>query len=583
MKLFRRASIRTQLTVVLLAMSALPLLTLFFTNRTYVQAQLFDRARATYASALTQTGSYLSDKAVLARNLLNMLFADPHIQQGYDFFKSGFSNDETAWLADLSSGRVTYKGSLLGSLSRVYYYQGQSAESFRADSLYAMLDANQRDGFETWLADRSRNTCFLTFTEAQLGSPPRYVYLLAKVPSATRLGVTIGLMQAELSTAALSDILASANAGSSFALYLINSGGQAFLTAGSTVFDSDALSRFCAALRYEDQDGGALNPLSFDGASYLAGQTPIVGTDWRLVMAVPTRSVTAIARGADRALLVTTLALLLVTLPAAALIAHNIIRPIDRLQDGVNAISRGDYSVEVPLSGTPELDQVIDSFNDMRRKTRRMMDEQYRMGQDLKGKELQLLQEQINPHFLYNTIDLLHWQARKAGSSEMAETTQALSRFYKLSLGHGEEFVTLEHELDHVAAYMRIQNIRFMNRIRLSIDVPEELRGVRIVKMILQPLVENSIQHGIREKPDETGLIEISARRQGDHVRITVADDGVGMDQATVERIVSSDQPGYGVYNVNDRLVLHYGSGAGLVFDSVPGEGTRASFQVPFD
>lgn len=165
----------------------------------------------------------------------------------------------------------------------------------------------------------------------------------------------------------------------------------------------------------------------------------------------------------------------------------------------------------------------------------------------------------------------------------MEDLIHALSQFYKLSLGHGEEIVTLRHELDHVEAYLYVQNLRFMNRIQLKVDVPKELEQVRIVKMVLQPLAENSIQHGIREKPEETGTIRIRAEREGDHVAVTLSDDGVGMDEETISRIMSSEHPGYGVYNVNDRLVLHYGSGAGLQFRSVPGRGTSVTFRIPLE
>ena len=519
----------------------------------------------------------------MAKNLVSMLFGDSHVQQGYDFFSATEQNEETAWLADLSSSRVTYKGSLLGSLSRVYFYRDGAAWDFRSDKLYASFDDAERADFEEWYADAGRNYCFLTFTSQRLGSKPRYIYLLAKVPSATRLGGMVGLMQAEISTATFQRILDDVPASDHSALYLISSDGESFLSSGEAAFDADALRAFSDRLGDGTSGDEALSQLDFEGERYLAGQVDIKGTDWRLVMAVPARDLTAITRGTDSILLVTVLILLLMILPIAALVAYNLLNPVYRLQKGVNAIAQGDYGKAVPHSDTPELNRLIDSFNFMRTEIQRMMEEQYRMGRDLKNKELQLLQEQINPHFLYNTIDLLHWEARRAGNKEAEEITYALSQFYKLSLGHGEEIVTLGHELSHVAAYMRIQNIRFMNRIRFTTDVPEALLNVRIVKMVLQPLVENSIQHGIREKPDETGAIEIRARREGEWVVISVSDDGVGMDEGTIQRIVSSEQPGYGVYNVNDRLVLHYGSGAALSFESVPGEGTTATFRIPCD
>ncbi len=574
-------SLRFQLTALFLAMILIPLGIMFFANRWSIQTRLVRQTEETYATALTQAGSYISDKAVLAKNLVSMLFTDSHVQQGFNFFLGSDANEDTAWLGDISSGRVTYKGSLLGSLSRIYLYQEGATLDFRSDRLYASLEEAERRSLEDWLADSGENFYFLTRTREQDGFRPRYIYLLAKVPSALRLGKTIGLMQAEIPADNFQQVLDSVPDSGHSALYLVDGEGVSFLFAGEAGFGQEELAGFLKTLKKENASGEGLIRLRFGGTSYLAGVEKIRGTEWRILLAVPTEDITGITRGADRIMILTLLILCVLIIPAIALVAHNILRPVHRLQEGVEAVSRGDYGISVPRSGQPELDRVVDSFNAMREKIQVMMAEQYRMGQDLKSKELQVLQEQINPHFLYNSIDLLHWEARKAGNREMEDLIHALSQFYKLSLGHGEEIVTLRHELDHVEAYLYVQNIRFMNRIQLKVDVPKELEQVRIVKMVLQPLAENSIQHGIREKPEETGTIEIRAVREGDHVAVTLSDDGVGMDGETISRIMSSEHPGYGVYNVNDRLVLHYGSGAGLQFRSVPGQGTSVTFRIP--
>ena len=582
LRLFQGRSLRFRLTALFLAMILIPLGIMFFASRWSIQDRLVRQTEETYATALAQAGSYISDKTTLAKNLVGMLFTDSHVQQGFNFFVSTDANEETAWLGDISSGRVTYKGSLLGSLSRVYLYQDGAALDFRSDRLYRSLDENARGRVEAWLAEPRETYYFLTRTREQPETRPQYIYLLAKVPSAFRLGRTIGLIHAEISAATLQRVLDSVPGSAHSALYLVDAEGVSFLSSGDARFDQQELRGFMDALEAQQTSGQAPLRIRLGGAGYLGGMRKIEGTNWRIVLAVPTTDITGITRGSDQIMILTLVILCVLMIPVIALVAHNILKPVRSLQEGVNAISRGDYSVTVPHSGMPELDTVVDSFNFMREQTQVMMAEQYRMGQDLKSKELQVLQEQINPHFLYNSIDLLHWEARKAGNREMEDLIHALSQFYKLSLGHGEEIVTLRHELDHVEAYMYVQNIRFMNRIQLKVDVPEELEQVRIVKMVLQPLVENSIQHGIREKPEETGTIEIRAERDGEYVTVTLSDDGVGMDEETISRIISSEHPGYGVYNVNDRLVLHYGSGAGLQFRSTPGRGTTVTFRIPF-
>lgn len=580
--LFRRMSIRSQLTTVILALVMLPLLVMFLSNRTFIQSRLYSQTSDTYASALTQASSHIADKVELTKNLVSMLFADSDVQQGIAF-RSSDSDESHTWVADLSSNRVIYKGSLLGSASKVYFYSNEASLDFRSDNLYTSLSPEAQEQFETWYAGDGQNYCFITFTQEQLGFKPRYIYMIAKVPSATRLGKYLGVIETDIPIAPFEEILASVSASSHSALYLISSDGEPFIRSGNAILSGNELNALCALLDQNPSQDSALSQVIYQGETYLAAHLYIPGTQWRIVMTVPQSDLSVITHDADQILLFTMLLILLLIIPATALISRSILKPIYNLQEGVNAISQGDYNITVPLCGTLELDQVIDSFNFMCQQTQVMMDEQYRMGQDLKSKELRVLQEQINPHFLYNTIDLLHWQARKVGSKEMEDIVYSLSQFYKLSLGHGEKIVTLGHELRLVSAYMRIQNIRFMNRIRLDINVPEELENVRIVKMVLQPLVENSIQHGIREKPDETGTISIYAERQGDDVLLTVADDGVGMDDETITRITTSEHPGYGVYNVNDRLILHYGSNAGLVFHSTPGKGTVVTLRIPFE
>jgi len=232
-----------------------------------------------------------------------------------------------------------------------------------------------------------------------------------------------------------------------------------------------------------------------------------------------------------------------------------------------------------------EIGMLAEHFNDMLSRSERLFQAQYQMRDSVKRAELQVLQAQINPHFLYNTLDMIHWLALNHGASDISRAVENLSSFYRFSLGMGESKVPVEKELMHVQVYVNVQNIRYGDKITLVLSVPEELLHYRIVKIIFQPLVENSIQHGIRAREDGRGTIEIKGHRDERGIHFSVRDDGVGMDQERLKAIVngSAGKSGYGVDNINKRLILNYGAEHGLSYESVLGIGTTARFSVPYE
>jgi len=199
--------------------------------------------------------------------------------------------------------------------------------------------------------------------------------------------------------------------------------------------------------------------------------------------------------------------------------------------------------------------------------------------------ELKALQAQINPHFLYNTLDMANWLAMKYNAEDIRVLISSLSDFYKLSLSNGEDFISVRNEIEHVSAYVRIQNMRFRDKIDLRVDVPEELMDYRTLKLLLQPLVENAILHGIMEKITQTGTIWIRGKMDGDTIELIVEDDGIGMDDDTVRGILDGTLKkkigGYGMRNIHNRLELIFGYPFGLTVESRIGEGTKAKVRIP--
>lgn len=206
--------------------------------------------------------------------------------------------------------------------------------------------------------------------------------------------------------------------------------------------------------------------------------------------------------------------------------------------------------------------------------------------------ELKALQAQINPHFLYNTLNAITWQAADQGASEISVLSNSLGKFFRVSLSKGKEIITLREEIEHVRSYLNIQSIRYKSKLKYEMDIQAEVLDVPIIKLVLQPLVENAIYHGIKLKTT-TGFIKIYAhhfvQESGKKVlNLCIEDDGEGISQEKLEILneslhlgVTNPNEGYGIYNINERIKLYYGEEYGLTLDSEKGCWTKATIMIP--
>ncbi|MEG1934788.1 MAG: sensor histidine kinase [Rikenellaceae bacterium] len=252
-------------------------------------------------------------------------------------------------------------------------------------------------------------------------------------------------------------------------------------------------------------------------------------------------------------------------------VMKNFMRPLATLCNSMGRVARGDMRVRMDVNEyrDDEFREMSGSFNKMVRDVEHLMerirDEQNQMRQI----ELNALQSQIKPHFLYNTLECIHWQALMEGDKNVSKLIKALANFYRLCLSKGQDLVSLRQEIAHVESYLVIQNMRYSDIVACTIDVPESLLDVAIPKMTLQPLVENAIYHGIRIKEGRHGNVSITAHRQNSSVLVAIEDDGVGMSAQQVDNLnatlsVFDEKFGYGVRNVNRRIEILFGEGFGL-------------------
>lgn len=260
---------------------------------------------------------------------------------------------------------------------------------------------------------------------------------------------------------------------------------------------------------------------------------------------------------------------------------------LSMLTKTMHEVENGNTEVRMEPAGDDEIAQLIGSFNQMMDQMDSLMDDKVEYGRQIKNLELKALQAQINPHFLYNSLDLINCTAISHNIPEISKMVNALSKFYRLSLSKGREIISVRDELKHIKLYLEIQNLRFDNRIHVTWDLDPSADNCQVIKIILQPIVENAVIHGIFEKPSKSGCLSITTRRFEDGICITISDDGVGMDEQTMRKnFTASDgiadtSGGYGVRNTNDRIKLAYGDSYGLTCSSTIGKGTTVTVHIP--
>lgn len=276
---------------------------------------------------------------------------------------------------------------------------------------------------------------------------------------------------------------------------------------------------------------------------------------------------------------------------AAWIISASIYLPIKKLQDLTTTITKDDLQALVSRSNVDEITELGLSFNIMTSKVRELLDAKVREQENLKKAELKALQAQINPHFLYNTLDTIVWMAEAKKTDQVIEIVRALSSFFRIALSRGKDWISIRNEIEHVRSYLYIQKIRYRDILDYEFDIDERILSGTILKLTLQPLVENALYHGIKNKRNG-GTIKISASKVGDDlVLLEVCDDGVGLtpyklgkirDQLNEESdVVLRVDEGFGLDNVNKRIKLYYGKQYGLSIESRYQEGTKITVAIP--
>ena len=277
-------------------------------------------------------------------------------------------------------------------------------------------------------------------------------------------------------------------------------------------------------------------------------------------------------------------AILLAALVSSIVISRALSRPLKGLSRAMRQFEKNaDTFTYAPVGGAREVQELSESFGHMVVKIQHLMETVRREEINLRKTELKALQAQINPHFLYNTLDSIAWMCEQGRNDEAVQMVNALAQLFRISISRGHELIPIRSELRHAESYLKIQKHRYKNQFSYRFNVDESCLDFLCNKITLQPIIENAIYHGINGLVDE-GEIVITLRADGSDVVFTVADNGVGMEEEQIQAILRkerSDHTGIGIKNVNDRLKIYFGEGYGITIDSEPDVGTTVTIRMP--
>ncbi len=345
---------------------------------------------------------------------------------------------------------------------------------------------------------------------------------------------------------------------------------------------NDTNTQIIEKLLLENKGSITSGNYSVSGKDYMVSVNEKINNGWRLVTIVDYKSDLKITNGAYRDLIIVAVMCILIAYILSIIISNKITYPIKELSKEMIKISKGNMKAKLYIKTDDEIGLLINQYNDMVENLEQLVKERFENGLEARKQEVLALEAQINPHFLYNILDSINWYAIKNELPVISETVTDLARFYKLSLNNGNDTLTLEEEMKYLTVYLRLMNLRYLSQFKIQMNIDSDLNEFKLKKLLLQPILENAIVHGILSGEQENGEVIISVTKYGQMVRISISDNGKGMTSEEQNLVMmKSEKGGYGMYNVKERLRMYYRDEAKIWFVSQLGHGTTFYLDLP--
>lgn len=446
------------------------------------------------------------------------------------------------------------------------------------------LDLNTQEWYATAL--EKPNGPILTSSHVQhiiSGERPWVITLSRGIRDRSGSGEKEGVFFIDLNYSAISGLCDQSTVGTKEYAFILDAKGNIVYHPQQQQLYNELQTENISLIMDTDEDT-VLTGTGNDGKLYSISRSEKTG--WTVVDCTNVKELLSKSRQAQSVYVLTAIILVIVALLFSRFMARSITLPIQKLRDSMKKVQEGDFSVsDVVVDSKNEIGSLTKSFDVMTHRIHELMEQNVHEQEEKRKSELKALQSQINPHFLYNTLDSIIWMAEGKKNEEVVLMTASLARLLRQSISNEDEVVPIANEVEYARGYLTIQKMRYKDKLEFQIEVDSSILYIPLIKLVLQPIIENAIYHGLKYK-ESKGLLIVKGFMKDGNAVLQVIDDGVGMDEETLAHIydkhkVNYHSNGVGVYNVQKRLKLYYGEDYGITYTSELGKGTTATITIP--
>ena len=446
------------------------------------------------------------------------------------------------------------------------------------------LDLNTQEWYATAL--EKPNGPILTSSHVQhiiSGERPWVITLSRGIRDRSSSGEKEGVFFIDLNYSAISELCDQSTVGTKGYAFILDAKGNIVYHPQQQQLYNELQTENISLIMDTDEDT-VLTGTGNDGKLYSISRSEKTG--WTVVDCTNVKELLSKSRQAQSVYVLTAIILVIVALLFSRFMARSITLPIQKLRDSMKKVQEGDFSVsDVVVDSKNEIGSLTKSFDVMTHRIHELMEQNVHEQEEKRKSELKALQSQINPHFLYNTLDSIIWMAEGKKNEEVVLMTASLARLLRQSISNEDEVVPIANEVEYARGYLTIQKMRYKDKLEFQIEVDSSILYIPLIKLVLQPIIENAIYHGLKYK-ESKGLLIVKGFMKDGNAVLQVIDDGVGMDEETLAHIydkhkVNYHSNGVGVYNVQKRLKLYYGEDYGITYTSELGKGTTATITIP--